>query len=68
MSTAPAYLDDEVSTLIAKPSTRRARIKGSWTMYWGLETFEFEDGKTYDIANDLYEYLKYHGNIYDVLV
>jgi hypothetical protein len=46
---------------------RRARIKGTWTMYWGPKVFKFEDGKTYNIPSDLWNHLKNHGNIYDTL-
>ena len=53
------------------PSTdsnlKRARVKGTWTMYWGSQAFNFEDGKTFNIPADLYEHLKSHGNIYDTL-
>jgi hypothetical protein len=47
--------------------TRKGRIKGTWTMYWGNSIFNFEDGKTYTIPNALYDYLKENGNIYDTL-
>lgn len=46
---------------------KRARIKGTWTMYWGAKMFNFETGKTYNIPADLYEHLKKYGNIYDTL-
>lgn len=46
---------------------KSARVKGTWTMYWGLEVFNFEDGKRYRIPTDLFAYLKDHGNIYDTL-
>ena len=46
---------------------RRARIKGTWTKYWGPKVFKFEDGKTYNNPSDLWNHLKKHGNIYDTL-
>jgi hypothetical protein len=36
-------------------------------MYWGQDTFDFEDGKTYTLPVGLYDHLKNHGNIYDTL-
>ena len=49
------------------PDTKKGRVKGTWKMYWGRETFDFEDGKTYTIPSGLYDHLKNHGNIYDTL-
>lgn len=49
------------------PATKKARIKGTWTMHWGSQIFEFEDGKTYTIPADLYAHLQGYGNIYDTL-
>lgn len=51
----------------AAPGLKKARIKGTWLMHWGTSSFNFEDGKTFNIPADLYEYLKAHGNIYDTL-
>lgn len=51
----------------ADSGLRRARVKGTWTMYWGRAIFNFEDGKTYNIPSDLWSHLKTHGNIYDTL-
>lgn len=44
-----------------------ARVKGTWTMYWGRDIFAFEDGKRYRLPRDLFNYLKTHGNIYDTM-
>ena len=44
-----------------------ARVKGSWTMFWGQETWLFNDGKRYKLPRGLFEYLKKNGNIYDTL-
>lgn len=49
------------------PDTKKGRVKGTWKMYWGQETFDFEDGKTYTLPAGLYDHLKNHGNIYDTL-
>jgi hypothetical protein len=54
-------------TTVVKSNIRNATIKGTWTMFWGTDKYEFEDGNRYPIPVDLYEYLKGHGNIYDVL-
>lgn len=48
-----------------KPSIKRGRVKGTFTLYYGRQKWEFEDDHTYDLPNDLYEYLKGYGNIYD---
>lgn len=44
-----------------------ARVKGSWTMFWGHDTWIFNDGKRYKLPRGLFEYLKKNGNIYDTL-
>ena len=63
--------EEETEFVVSKPSTdsniRRARVKGTWLMHWGSQKFNFEDGKTFHIPADLYEYLKTNGNIYDTL-
>jgi hypothetical protein len=46
---------------------KRARVKGTWTMYWGNKVYDFEEGKSYNIPSDLFTHLKAHGNIYDTL-
>lgn len=57
-------LNDDV---IVTSDLKGARVKGTWTMYWGAERFFFEDGKRYKVPADLYQYLKQRGNIYDTL-
>lgn len=52
---------------IVTPTTKNARVKGTWVMHWGADKFNFVDGRRYDIPNDLFEYLKRRGNIYDTL-
>lgn len=44
-----------------------ARVKGSWTMFWGQTSWNFQDGQRYKLPRDLFEYLKQSGNIYDTL-
>ena len=75
MFSAPAEEVVEETVDVAEPvvdapgaaSTKKARVHGSWRMYWGTTAFDFEDGKTYVLPMDLYEYLKSTGNIYDTL-
>lgn len=45
----------------------QARIKGTWTMYYGNVVYNFIDGKSFNIPKDLYAYLKKNSNIYDTL-
>lgn len=44
-----------------------ARVKGSWTMFWGKTTWNFVDGQRFKLPRDLFDYLKRSGNIYDTL-
>lgn len=44
-----------------------ARVKGTWKMYWGRETFDFVDGKRYKLPRELHAYLVRHSNIYDTV-
>jgi len=58
--------------MVAVPTTKSAKIKGTWTMHWGagehgLRKFDFVDGNRYEIPIDLFDYLKRSGNIYDTL-
>lgn len=59
----------EVKEVVAPgaPAIKKARIKGTWRMYWGSQSFDFEDGNTYSIPADLFDHLQGHGNIYDTL-
>lgn len=65
----PSLEEDEVIATPAPANAgfKRSRVKGTWTMYWGRQVFDFEDGKTYNLPVDLFEHLKKHGNIYDTL-
>ena len=59
--------EEDSPTVVVKDDLKTARIKGTWTMYWGLQTFDFENGKRYRIPADLYDYLKGAECIYDTL-
>jgi hypothetical protein len=63
---APAPAPKAEPTIVA-PTTKNAKIKGTWTMYWGTTKWNFIDGHRYDIPLDLFDYLKRSGNIYDTL-
>lgn len=54
-------------TQIVTPTTKNARVKGTWVMHWGPDKFNFVDGRRYDLPKDLFEYLRRRGNIYDTL-
>ena len=57
----------EILETKVKSSEVSALVKGSWTMFWGKETWIFNDGHRYKLPRDLFEYLKKNGNIYDTL-
>jgi len=59
----------EAEVLDAKTLTQtiNAKVKGTWTQYWGSEQFSFVDGQRYKLPRDLFNYLKNSGNIYDTL-
>ena len=59
----------EAEILDAKTLTQtiNAKVKGTWTQYWGAEQFSFVDGQRYKLPRDLFNYLKNSGNIYDTL-
>jgi len=52
---------------VVSPTTKNAKIKGTWTMYYGTGKWDFVDGHRYDLPLDLFEYLRKNGNIYDTL-
>jgi hypothetical protein len=52
---------------IVAPTTKNAKVKGTWTMYFGANSYDFVDGRRYDLPLDLYTYLVSRGNIYDTL-
>lgn len=53
--------------VIVSPTTKNAKVKGTWRMYYGTQSWDFVDGRRYDLPLDLYEYLRANGNIYDTL-
>lgn len=52
---------------IVDPLTKRARVKGTWQQFWGTYIFDFEDGRTYDLPMELFDYLRVRGCIYDTM-
>lgn len=65
------YVQDLPEAEVLEATTRtdqvNARVKGSWTMFWGQTSWNFQDGQRYKLPRDLFEYLKQSGNIYDTL-
>ena len=57
----------EEQPVIVNSDNINARIKGTWTMFWGKQVFNFQDGNRYSIPRDRYAYLKKNGNIYDTI-
>ncbi|CAB4185646.1 hypothetical protein UFOVP1130_93 [uncultured Caudovirales phage] len=67
-----AEVDEETSAVEVQPLEVQAdqvsgRVKGTWLMFWGTNSYDFKDGVRYNLPRDLYEYLKKSGNIYDTL-
>lgn len=68
-------VDDDDEVIIDEPVTISntdsnivtSKVKGTWTMYWGSDKFDFEDGKRYKLPKELFQYLRASGNIYDTL-
>ena len=60
-----AEVVDETITVV--PETKRGRGKGTWRMYYTGQPWDFVDGDSYDLPQDLYEYMRANGNIYDTL-
>jgi len=54
-------------TVTVEAETQRARVKGTWRMYYAGQPYDFTDGESYDLSPDLYNYLRGSGNIYDTL-
>lgn len=67
----PVSEEEEIVVATPVPAAtsglKRARVKGTWKMFWCSDVYDFEDGKTYNLPEDLFEYLKAAGNIYDTL-
>ncbi len=62
---APEVVEEE--PVIVTPTTKKARVKGTWTQYYGGRLFNFVDGQSYELPLEVFEYLKDNGNIYDTL-
>ena len=67
-----AEVDEETPAVEVQPLEVQAdqvsgRVKGTWLMFWGTNSYDFKDGVRYNLPRDLYEYLKKSGNIYDTL-
>lgn len=58
---------EPVTVVNADPGLVRARVKGTWRMYWGARFWDFEDGKYYMLPRDLFQYLRSYSNIYDTM-
>jgi hypothetical protein len=54
-------------TVTVEAETKKARVKGTWRMYFSGQVYDFTDGESYDLPPDLYNYLRGSGNIYDTL-
>ena len=63
---APAPAPAPEPTIVSA-TTKNAKIKGTWTMHWGKDKWDFIDGHRYDLPLDLFNYLRKSGNIYDTL-
>jgi len=60
-------VDEPVTVTSTDSDYVNARVKGTWKMFWGQESYDFKDGSRYKIPKDLYTYLRKSGNIYDTL-
>jgi hypothetical protein len=68
----PVIEDEPIAEVVAETvtveaETKRARIKGTWRMYFAGQVYDFTDGESHDLPLDLYNYLRGSGNIYDTL-
>lgn len=63
----PEAVAAEVAPITVQPTTKNAKVKGTWTLYFGDQRWDFVDGHRYDLPLALFEYLVKHGNIYDTL-
>lgn len=60
-------VQEVVAPVVVAPTHRSVRVKGTWTMYFGAQRYDFVDGQRYELPTDLFLYLKERGNIYDTL-
>ena len=51
----------------ALPLNKRARVKGTWTMFFGTQQYDFVDGQYYELPESLFNVLRKSGNIYDTM-
>jgi hypothetical protein len=63
----PAPAPAKAEPKVVQPATKNAKVKGTWTMFYANNKYDFVDGNRYDLPLDLFEYLKNAGNIYDTL-
>lgn len=64
-----SYDEVEVTTptTVVADDLISCRVKGTWKMFWGHTSYNFQDGNRYRLPADLYNYLRKSGNIYDTL-
>jgi hypothetical protein len=62
-----AVIEEPVVVMAKDSDVVSARVKGTWKMYWGTQSFDFVDGKRYNLPKELFAYLRNSGNIYDTL-
>lgn len=67
VETDEVVVDEPVVVMTKDPDVVSARVKGTWKMFWGRDSYSFVDGKRYQLPRDLFNYLKNSGNIYDTL-
>ena len=59
--------EPEPEPVVVAPTTKNAKVKGTWTMYYGTGRWNFVDGQRYDLPIELFNYLRKNGNIYDTM-
>lgn len=62
-----AIIEEPVVVMSKDSDFVSARVKGTWKMFWGTQSFDFVDGKRYNLPKELFAYLRANGNIYDTL-
>ena len=69
MTIKPAFAieEEDTSYTVVGSATKSVRVKGTWTMFYGPDRWDFIDGQRYELPFDLFEYLKSRGNIYDTM-
>lgn len=51
----------------ALPLNKRARVKGTWTMFYQTQQYDFVDSNYYELPPELFETLRKSGNLYDTM-